>query len=138
MRINYCSLLSTHDWIKIIYIGQSVNALHAKVCRIDSRPFVFFQILSDELVSKGAQTSLLSHPLITSVTPQRRVTRSLTSVTVDDDEADFEEEAEAHHDEEEEVEDADGIERWTRGRRSLAFGEFSIHQNFLSFKCLTS
>ena len=70
-------------------------------------------MLSDELVAKGAEASLVKHPLITSVTPQRKVTRTLTSVTTseeDDLEAD-----EAAEEEE--------MEKWTRGRRSLAFGK---------------
>ena len=70
-------------------------------------------MLSDELVAKGAEASLVKHPLIRSVTPQRKVTRTLTSVTTseeDDLEAD-----EAAEEEE--------MEKWTRGRRSLAFGK---------------
>ena len=70
-------------------------------------------MLSDELVAKGAEASLVKHPLIRSVTPQRKVTRTLTSVTTseeDDLEAD-----EAAEEEE--------MEKWTRGRRRLAFGK---------------
>ncbi len=74
--------------------------------------------MSDELISKGAQASLLKHPLITSVTPQRRVTRTLHSVMPDDDDADFEDESSVGDDDPK----TDGFDRWTRGRRSLAFG----------------
>jgi len=73
--------------------------------------------LSDDLTAKGAQASLSKHPLITSVTPQRRVTRSLTSVADDEDE---------ELEEESDIDDQAGeeeMEKWTRGRRSLAFGK---------------
>ena len=74
--------------------------------------------MSDDLIAKGAQVSLSKHPLITSVTPQRRVTRSLTSVVDDEDEEEVEEESEIDDQEGEEE-----MEKWTRGRRSLAFGK---------------
>ena len=77
--------------------------------------------MSDELLSQGAEASLLKHPLIISVTPQRRVTRSLKTINIEDD---FDEEDEEAHVGDEEGEESDGGERWTRGRRSLAFGEF--------------
>ena len=56
----------------------------------------------------------MKHPLITSVTPQRRVTRTLTSVTTEDD-VDLEADEAAEEEE---------MEKWTRGRRSLAFGKY--------------
>ena len=55
------------------------------------------------------------------MTPQRRVTRSLKTINIEDD---FDEEDEEAHVGDEEGEESDGGERWTRGRRSLAFGEF--------------
>jgi hypothetical protein len=95
--------------------------------------------LSDDLIAKGAQTSLSKHPLITSVTPQRRVTRSLTSV-VDDDDAVEEVEEESELDDQEGEEE---MEKWTRGRRSLAFGKilndvtnFGLSQSILSLNLL--
>ena len=63
----------------------------------------------------------LKHPLIISVTPQRRVKQSLKTINIEDD---FEEEDKEAHVGDKEVEDSDGAERWTRGRRSLAFSEF--------------
>ncbi len=95
--------------------------------------------MSDDLIAKGAQTSLSKHPLITSVTPQRRVTRSLTSV-VDDDDAVEEVEEESELDDQEGEEE---MEKWTRGRRSLAFGKilndvtnFGLSQSILSLNLL--
>ena len=71
-------------------------------------------MLSDELVAKGADASLVKHPLITSVTPQRKVTRTLTSVTTSEEDVDLEADEAAEEEE---------MEKWTRGRRSLAFGK---------------
>ena len=86
-----------------------------------------FQVLSEELVSKGALTSLLKHSLIKSVTPQRRVTRTLHSVALDDDDEDAEVQLDDSDDDvdgdgSDHRDDGEGFERWTRGRRSLAFG----------------
>jgi hypothetical protein len=75
-------------------------------------------------VSKGASALLSKHPLITSVTPQRRVTRTLTSVTNDESEHDVTDEE--HLEEEQRLEVDEEMEKWTRGRRSLAFGELLI------------
>ena len=55
------------------------------------------------------------------MTPQRRVKQSLKTINIEDD---FEEEDKEAHVGDKEVEDSDGAERWTRGRRSLAFSEF--------------
>ena len=75
-------------------------------------------------MSKGASALLSKHPLITSVTPQRRVTRTLTSVTNDESEHDVTDEE--HLEEEQRLEEDEEMEKWTRGRRSLAFGELLI------------
>jgi hypothetical protein len=75
-------------------------------------------------VSKGASALLSKHPLITSVTPQRRVTRTLTSVTSDESEHDVTDDE--HLEEEQRLEEDEEMEKWTRGRRSLAFGELLI------------
>ena len=82
-------------------------------------------------MSKGASSLLSKHPLITSVTPQRRVTRTLTSVTNDEGEGDDVGVAdEERFEEEQRLEEEEEMEKWTRGRRSLAFGEFSFLKMF--------
>ena len=81
-------------------------------------------MLSDELVAKGAEASLVKHPLIRSVTPQRKVTRTLTSVTTseeDDLEAD-----EAAEEEE--------MEKWRKEGKDVLVveGELGCYYKFLN------
>ena len=95
-------------------------------------PSDFDVLLVSDVLSDKARSALADHPLIKSITPQRKVTRTLKEEEEHEDEDPQEE-----HEEEEEDDKADPNADpkpcnhpncpdqvpWTRGKRKLAFGE---------------
>ncbi len=88
-------------------------------------PSDFDVLLVNDNLESAALKALRSHPLVKSITPQRKVTRSIKAVDEETgEEVDLEAELDEDDAREEEFLDkfSPSASRWTKGRRSLTFG----------------